>query len=80
MCAGGPRELLDFPAAVLDGRNVLTLGGWWHEVGWALLHGACHSPAQCPHEPGVGKGQAAVDAYLTGLAVDTLLVNVHCHV
>uniref|UniRef100_A0AAU2V7H0 Uncharacterized protein n=1 Tax=Streptomyces sp. NBC_00003 TaxID=2903608 RepID=A0AAU2V7H0_9ACTN len=64
----------------LKRRNVLTLGGWWYEIGDPPLHGACQSPSQCPHEPDVGEGVVAVDAYLRGLAPDTLLVRVHCHV
>ncbi|WUG05505.1 hypothetical protein OG803_38930 (plasmid) [Streptomyces sp. NBC_00467] len=61
-------------------RNVLSLDGWWYEVGDVRLHGACHSPAQCQHEPDVGEGQATVAAYLAGVSADTLLVHVHCHV
>ncbi|MGY5035388.1 hypothetical protein ACWC9U_32060 [Streptomyces sp. 900116325] len=61
-------------------RHVLTLGGWWYEVDDARLHGACNNPARCPHEPDVGEGFTATDAYLAGLPADALLINVHCHV
>lgn len=61
-------------------RNVLTLEGWWYEDGGPGIHGACHSPAQCPHEPELTAGQDHIDGYLAGLSGDTLLVNVHCHV
>ncbi|MFI0943192.1 hypothetical protein [Streptomyces sp. NPDC021020] len=80
----GPASLEEFlvrtlPSA-LNTRNVLTLDGWWHEDGAPGIHGACPSPAACPHTPGVPAGQDHVDAYLLDLPADTLLVNVHCHV
>jgi hypothetical protein len=60
--------------------NVLTLDGWWHEDGGPGIHGACHSPSRCPHEPQIPEGQDFVNAYLRALPDDVLLVNVHCHV
>jgi len=67
-------------SAALHRRNVLTLDGWWYEDGGSGIHGACHSPAECPHEPELPAGQERIDGYLAGLPGDTLLVNLHCHV
>ncbi|MER7849522.1 hypothetical protein ABTZ03_36935 [Kitasatospora sp. NPDC096077] len=61
-------------------RNVLTLEGWWYEDGDSGTHGACHSPADCPHEPPLAAGYDHVHSYLAALPGDTLLVNVRCHV
>ncbi|MET9515680.1 hypothetical protein [Streptomyces sp. NPDC002994] len=61
-------------------RNVLTLGGWWYEDGGPGIHGACHSPAQCSHEPELPAHQERIDAYLADLPGDTLLIHVRCHV
>ncbi|WP_431967716.1 hypothetical protein [Actinacidiphila sp. bgisy160] len=67
-------------AYALRRRNVLTLGGWWYEDGGPGIHGECHGPAACPHEPELPAEQKRVDGYLLDLAGDTLLVNVKCHV
>ncbi|MEV0318102.1 hypothetical protein ACIBKX_07545 [Streptomyces sp. NPDC050658] len=64
----------------LRSRNVLTLGGWWYEDGEPGIHGACQSPAQCPHQPELPPGQEHIQRYLAGLPAGTLLVNVRCHV
>ncbi|WP_069462822.1 hypothetical protein [Actinacidiphila rubida] len=64
----------------LPRRNVLTLGGWWCEDGGRGIHGACHSPKECPHEPEIPTGQSFVDAYLRDVPEDVLLVNLRCHV
>ena len=61
-------------------RNVLTLGGWWHEDGGPGVHGTCDSIARCPHAPEFPTGQEHIDHYLETLPGDTLLVNVRCHV
>ncbi|MEV0777221.1 hypothetical protein [Streptomyces sp. NPDC050428] len=61
-------------------RNVLTLGGWWYEDGGPGVHGACQSPARCPHEPELPSGQEHIDAYMANLPGSTLLINVRCHV
>ncbi|WP_256102662.1 hypothetical protein [Streptomyces sp. Ncost-T10-10d] len=66
--------------SLLPSRNVLTPGGWWYELDEAPLHGACHSRAECVHEPDVGEGHRGVQSYLLALPADTLLVNVRCHV
>lgn len=66
--------------SLLPSRNVLTPGGWWYELDEAPLHGACHSRAECTHEPDVGEGRRGVQSYLLALPADTLLVNVRCHV
>ncbi|WP_354637655.1 hypothetical protein [Kitasatospora camelliae] len=67
-------------SALLPDRNVLTLGGWWYELGEDPLHGACHGPADCHHRPDVEEHGVGVLAYLLALPADTLLVNVRCHV
>ncbi|MFI2303467.1 hypothetical protein ACH5AL_32210 [Actinacidiphila glaucinigra] len=67
-------------AYALRRRNVLTLSGWWYEDGGPGIHGECHGPATCPHEPELPAGQERVDGYLSDLPGDTLLVNVKCHV
>jgi hypothetical protein len=64
----------------LPERNVLTLGGWWYEDGGPGIHGQCHSPARCPHKPGIPTGPTDLYAYLRDLPGDTLLVNLRCHV
>ncbi|MEV6431150.1 hypothetical protein [Nocardia sp. NPDC051463] len=64
----------------LPSRNLLSLEGWWYEDGYSGIHGACHSPADCPHKPELTAGYDHIDRYLTALPGDTLLVNVHCHV
>ncbi|MFI5534177.1 hypothetical protein ACIA8O_37140 [Kitasatospora sp. NPDC051853] len=66
--------------SVLPQRNVLTLSGWWYELGEAPLHGTCHGPLECVHEPDFGMEHLGVQAYLIALPADTLLVNVRCHV
>ncbi|MFD9408721.1 hypothetical protein ACFWBN_17125 [Streptomyces sp. NPDC059989] len=66
--------------SLLPRRNVLSLGGWWYELGDAPLHGACHGRLECVHEPNFGMGGEGVQSYLIGLPADTLLVNVRCHV
>ncbi|WP_406265328.1 hypothetical protein OH779_17635 [Actinacidiphila glaucinigra] len=67
-------------AYALRRRNVLTLNGWWYEDGGPGIHGECHGPATCPHEPELLAEQERVDGYLLDLPGDTLLVNVKCHV
>ena len=68
-------------AYALRRRNVLTLNGWWYyEDGGPGIHGECHGPATCPHEPELPAEQERVDGYLLELPGDTLLVNVKCHV
>ncbi|MEV6265123.1 hypothetical protein AB0M42_30855 [Streptomyces sp. NPDC051784] len=59
---------------------MLTLSGWWYELGEAPLHGACHSPLECVHERNFGMEHPEVQSYLIALPADTLLVNMHCHV
>jgi hypothetical protein len=54
--------------------------GWWYEDGDSGIHGACHSPAYCPHEPELTAGDDNIDCYLTALPGDTLLINVYCHI
>ncbi|MFJ7061421.1 hypothetical protein ACIQVA_27485 [Streptomyces microflavus] len=66
--------------SILPLRNVLTLSGWWYEVGDPPLHGACHGPLECAHEPDFGREHVGVQSYLNALPAETLLVNVHCHV
>ncbi|MER5556249.1 hypothetical protein ABT001_32090 [Streptomyces sp. NPDC002793] len=66
--------------SLLPRRNVLTLSGWWYELGDAPLHGACHGPLECVHEPDFGMEHERVQAYLIALPAETLLVNVRCHV
>lgn len=66
--------------SLLPSRNVLTRGGWWHDLGEAPLHGACPGGAGCAHEPDAGEGHLGVQSYLLALPADTLLVNVRCHV
>ncbi len=74
----------EFVARAVEGalrrRNLLSLEGWWYEDGGSGIHGACHSPADCPHEPELTAGYAHIDCYLTALPGDTLLINVRCHV
>ncbi|MFD9595744.1 hypothetical protein ACFWA9_23760 [Kitasatospora sp. NPDC059973] len=66
--------------SLLPPRNVLTLSGWWYELGDAPLHGACHGPLGCVHEPDFGMGHVGVQSYLVAVPAETVLVNVHCHV
>lgn len=66
--------------AALPEHNVLTLDGWWYEDGGPGIHGACNSPAECPHEPELPADQERIDGYLAGLPGDTLLIHVRCHV
>ncbi|MEV6101906.1 hypothetical protein [Nocardia sp. NPDC051981] len=64
----------------LPQRNILSLSGWWYEDGWTGIHGACHSPADCPHTPDLAPGYEHIADYLASLPADTLLFNVRCHV
>lgn len=66
--------------SLLPLRNVLTLSGWWYELGDGPLHGACHAPLECVHEPDFGMEHVGVQSYLIAVPAETLLVNVHCHV
>lgn len=74
----------EFVASEVEGalrrRNLLSLEGWWYEDGGPGIHGACHTPADCPHEPELTAGYDHIDRYLRALPGDTLLINVHCHV
>ena len=66
--------------SALPRRNVLTLEGWWYEDGAPGIHGLCHGPDNCAHQPDLPAGHDHIDSYLAALPSDDLLVNVHCHV
>lgn len=65
---------------VLSASSVLTLNGWWCEIGEEPVHGACDSRAACPHtHPLTAPGWNAAHRYLEALPGDTLLVHLRCH-
>jgi hypothetical protein len=77
-----PREVFVAGATTMPliEYSVLTLDGWWCEANEPGIHGACHGPAECTHECPIPTGRQTGHPYLANLPVDTLLVNVHCHI
>ncbi|WP_432969072.1 hypothetical protein [Dactylosporangium sp. CA-233914] len=62
--------------------ELLTLDGWWIELNYEPVHGACHSLAACPHRAGRSEPwtRAEMAAYLEHLPDDVIIVQLHCKV
>ncbi|MEV0719084.1 hypothetical protein [Asanoa sp. NPDC050611] len=57
--------------------ELLTLDGWWVELGYPPVHGSCESLDDCPHRAGRTQPWTRADmaAYLEGLSEDIIIVR-----
>lgn len=62
--------------------ELLTLDGWWIELNYPPVHGACESLTNCPHRAGRTEPwtRAEMAAYLELLPDDVIVVRLRCHV
>lgn len=56
--------------------DVLTVDGWWREIGGNAIHAFC-DPPECRHDPPAAP--EAGEPYLAALPADVIVVRVHAH-
>jgi hypothetical protein len=68
--------------AARRGSELLTLDGWWIELGYPPVHGACESRAACTHRAGMTEPwtREAMATYLERLPDDVVVVRLRCKV
>lgn len=61
---------------------LLTLDGWWVEIGYPPVHGACDDLDACPHRHGMTQPWTSLDIerYLQRMPDDVVIVRLRCHV